>query len=128
MRIIFFSLLLSGLLGCVPDDEPAIIDSSLNGEWTLTSVSCFCYFEPENDFTLTKLIFDAKNDKLTVIQNGKYEYFREAGEYSYGGQADRIGFSDNTVYRFEVYGDVLTLTFQDDPLLADDEIVYVLKR
>ncbi len=56
---------------CNPDDESEIADAVLEGEWVLTQVSCFCGFEPETDFTLTRILFDTDNDKITVIQNGE---------------------------------------------------------
>jgi hypothetical protein len=123
--LILLSLL---LFACNPDDEPVIADAVLEGEWVLTNVSCFCGFEPETDFTLTRILFDTDNDKITVIQNGENTFFREAGEYFYGGQGDRIGFADDTVYRFEINGSLLTLTFQDSLQIADDEISYTFKR
>jgi len=38
---------------CNQDDEPAIVDASLEGEWVLSQVLCYCGFEPDSDFTLT---------------------------------------------------------------------------
>ena len=107
------------LVSCNPDDEPAIADAALEGEWILTNVACFCGFEPDTDFTLTRLIFEPENNKITVIQDG---------DYSYGGQGDRFGFSDNSVFRFEINGSLLTLTYQDNPRIADDEVFYTLRR
>jgi len=55
-------------------------------------------------------------------------FFRETGEHFYGGQADRLGFSDNSVYRLEAEGSLLTLTFQDSTEIADDEVTFLFKR
>ena len=123
--VVILSLL---FYACTLDDEPAIADDGLQGEWILTNVSCFCGFDPDTDFTLTRILFDTDNSKITVIQNGGNTFFREAGVYYYGGQGDRIGFADDTVYRFESNGSLLTLTFQDDPQIADDEVFYSFKR
>lgn len=123
--LVIFSML---FFACNQDDEPAIADAALEGEWVLSQILCYCGFEPDIDFALTKINFNTKRDIVTVIQNGKYTFFREAGEYFYGGQIDRIGFADNTVYRFEVDGSQLTLTFQDNPQIADDEVTYVFKK
>lgn len=128
MKNIFLTVLCILLVSCNPDDEPAIADAALEGEWILTNVGCFCGFEPDTDFTLTRLIFEPENNKITVIQDGDYTFFREAGVYYYGGQGDRFGFSDNSVYRFEINGSLLTLTYQDNPRIADDEVFYTLRR
>lgn len=128
MKAFFLSVLSVLLVSCDLVDEPVIADAALEGEWILTNVACFCGFEPDTDFTLTRLIFEPENSKITVIQDGDYTFFREAGVYYYGGQGDRIGFSDNRVYRFEINGSLLTLTYQDEPEIADDEVFYTLKR
>ncbi|APQ17005.1 hypothetical protein BTR34_06570 [Maribacter hydrothermalis] len=113
---------------CNTDDEPVIADAALEGEWQLLNVVCYCSFEPDTDFSLTKINFDTDRSRVTVIHDGQYSFFREAGEHFYGGQGDRIGFSDDTVYRFEVEGSLLTLTLQDNPEIADDEVTFVFKR
>ena len=128
MRINLLVVLTLMFYACNPDDETAIEDAVLEGEWILTNVSCFCGFDPGTDFTLTRILFDTDNDKITVIQNGENTFFREAGEYFYGGQGNRIGFADDTVYSFEINDSLLTLIFQDNPQIADDEVSYTFKR
>lgn len=123
--VVIISLL---FFACNQDDEPAIADSALEGDWVLSQVLCFCGFEPDTNFALTEINFDTDRDRVTVTQNGTYPFFRDAGEYFYGGQGDRIGFADNMVYSFEVDGSRLTLTFQDNPQLSDDEVTYFFNR
>ncbi len=128
MKAIFLTVLCILLVSCMQDDEPVIADAALEGEWVLTNVACFCFFEPDTDFTSTRLIFEPEDSKITVIHDGDLSFFREAGVYYYGGQGNRIGFSDNSVYRFEINGSLLTLTYQDEPEIADDEVFYTLRR
>lgn len=123
-NVLFLLLFLS----CNTFEEDVIWDSGLEGQWTLINISCFCGFTQETDFTQTSLIFDTDNDRLTVVQNGNQSFFREAGTYAYGGESTHIGFSDNTVYRFELNGDILRLEYQDDPQIADDEVVYTFEK
>ncbi|TLP82646.1 hypothetical protein [Maribacter sp. ACAM166] len=128
MKVKLLVVLTMLLSACNQDDEPAIVDTALEGDWVLSQVLCYCGFDPDTDFALTQINFDTERDLVTVTQNGEYTFFREAGEYFYGGQVDRIGFSDDSVYRFEVDESRLTLTFQDNPQIADDEVTYVFKR
>lgn len=128
MKLTFVFFLSILMLACSTDDEPAIADASLEGEWVLTNVTCYCAFGEATNFNLTELVFEPDGNKLTVIQNGEHTFFREAGVHYYGGQGDRIGFSDDTVYRFEVNGPLMTLTYQDVPEIADDEVFYSFKR
>lgn len=128
MKFRFLIVLSLLFFACNVDDEPVIADAELEGEWQLSNVICYCWFEPDTDFSLTKINFDTDRSKVTVTHDGQYTFFREAGEHFYGGQGDRIDFSDDTVYRFEVEGSLLTLTLQDNPQIADDEVTYVFKR
>tara|TARA_R110002126_G_scaffold65818_2_gene167686 strand:- start:507 stop:893 length:387 start_codon:yes stop_codon:yes gene_type:complete len=128
MKLRFLFVLAVLFFACNPDDEPAIADTALEGEWVLSQVVCYCGFEPDTDFSLTKIVFDTDRDLVIVTHDGEYAFFRETGEHFYGGQGNRLGFSDNSVYRFEVEGALLTLTFQDSPEIADDEVTYIFKR
>lgn len=128
MRVKLLALLSLVLFACNTDDEPVIADAVLEGEWKLSQVICYCGFEPNADFSLTTVVFDTDRSLVIVNHEGEYTFFREAGEHFYGGQGDRIGFADDTVYRFEVERSLLTLTFQDSPQIADDEVTYVFKR
>lgn len=128
MKLRFLVVLSLSFFACNPDDEPAIADAILEGKWVLSRVVCYCGFEPNTDFSLTKIVFNSDRDLVTVTHDGEYTFFREAGEHFYGGQADRLGFSDNSVYRFEVEESLLTLTFQDSPQISDDEVTYIFTR
>jgi hypothetical protein len=128
MKLRFLVVLSLLFLGCDPDDEPTIADAALEGEWVPSQVVCYCGFEPDTDFSLTNVVFNTDRDLVTVTHDGEYTFFRETGEHFYSGQGDRLDFSDNSVYRFEVEGSLLTLTFQDSPEIVDDEVTYIFKR
>lgn len=110
------------------DDDPLIADAELEGEWTLSDVICYCGFASDIDFSLTKVSFNPNKNSVTVTSESEYSFFRNNGEHTYGGQANRINFSDGSVYFFETKGELLTLTFEDNPDIADDEITYIFKR
>ncbi|UWX54694.1 hypothetical protein NYZ99_17895 [Maribacter litopenaei] len=116
------------LLSCDSENDPVIQDAALHGEWMLQEISCFCGFDPETDFSETKLFFDVENSKLTVINEGTSQFFKEAGEYYYGGQNNILDFTDGTSYQFQVKGRQLSLVYLDNPNIADDEVAYYFIR
>ncbi|WP_281541459.1 lipocalin family protein [Maribacter aestuarii] len=125
---LLFSVLLL-LFSCSKDEDGKDLeDASLEGSWVLTNVSCFCGFPEDNDFTETLLLFDTEENKVTVDNRGKYEYFKPSGTYSYNGEDNRIKFEDGRNYRFEINKEILNLIFMDEPNIADDEITYTLER
>lgn len=125
----FFLILVTALyLSCETDDQPVILDAGLNGEWILQEVSCFCAFDPEIDFSQTRILFDVENSLLTVFNEGNYQLFKEPGEYYYGGQNNIINFADDTSYQFEINGSQLSLVYLDNPNIADDEVAYFFIR
>lgn len=122
--IVFF---LIGLVSC-SDDANEVEDNSLNGEWTLTNVSCFCGFPDPPEFNLTQVNFVAANNELIVLNTGSQVYFREDGTYSYSGNGNRITLENENSYDFEVTGNTMQLIFVDQPGIADDEVTYSFIR
>lgn len=110
------------------DDASLLEDGGLNGAWTLTNVSCFCGFPDPPEFERTTLTFDVESNEIEVLNEGGFMYFRENGTYSYTSEDSRITLEDERSYDFEIIGDTLSLQFVDEPLLADDEILYSLVR
>ena len=121
-------MILVFLISCDSDNDTIIQDTGLNGEWILQEVSCFCAFDAQVDFSQTRLIFETDANILTVINEGTDRFFKEAGEYQYGGQNNILDFTDNTSYQFEVSGNQLTLVYLDNPNIADDEVAYFFSR
>ncbi|ASV30526.1 hypothetical protein [Maribacter cobaltidurans] len=125
----FFWVMISILfISCNQDDGPVIQDTSLNGEWILQDISCFCGFDPEIDFSETRLFFDTENDKLTVFNDGDNQFFKQSGDYYYGGQNNILTFTDDTSYQFEIKGKQMSLVYLDNPNIADDEVAYFFVR
>lgn len=115
-------------LACVDDDDPAVDDIALKGEWVLSDISCYCTFDPEIDFLQTHIFFDTEEGSLTVTHNSEYNLFKKEGVYYYGGQGFIIDFADDTAYQFNVRGNQLILVYLDDPDIADDEVTYYFTR
>lgn len=122
---LFFALL---SLACDNSEEEVILDGTLEGAWELQEIQCYCAFEPETDFSDTRLVFDTKNDRVEVIDGNADQFFKQAGTYFYGGQSNVINFPDGTGYQFEVNGNQLMLVYLDVPGIADDEVVYFFRR
>jgi len=123
------SLLVIGLMilfSCSDDND--IEDNELNGEWTLTNVSCFCGFPDPTDFHLTQLVFNITENEVEVINKGVSTYFMQNGTYSYSGSGNRVSFEDGRSYDFEFTNGNLQLIFVDEPNIADDEVTYTFTR
>lgn len=127
MKLKIVAVLFLLFISC-SNDDPLIADAELEGEWILSDVVCYCGFEPDIDFSLTKISFLPSKNKVTVTNESEYVFFRDNGEHIYGGQANRINFSDGSVYFFETRGEQLTLTFEDNVDIADDEVTYIFTR
>jgi hypothetical protein len=105
-------------------------DDALEGEWILTDVSCFCYFEEDYDFTTNKIIFDTENSQIAVESDSRFNLLKESGTYSYSGKKNEIYFDNDKKlrYTFSIEGFELTLIYQDDPDYLDDEISYIYRK
>ena len=127
MKLKLVAVLFLLFISC-SDDDRVIDDLALEGDWVLSNVVCYCAFEEDVDFSLTTINFDSSRSMVTVTNESEYAFFRENGEHFYGGQANRINFSDGSVYFFETRGEQLTLTYEDNPDIADDEVTFVFTR
>ena len=102
----------------------------LNGQYILRDVSCFCFFE-DYDFSLNQLwFFPSKN--LLVSKGNEYDgvYISSPNEPSGYALIDGVLTltQSNREYVVNFKNDEVTLTFIDDPLIADDEITYYFKK
>ena len=115
---IFLTALL--VFSCSNDDDGQG-STPLEGRWTLTNVVCFCYFGENPDFSVHKLIFEG--NELKVENTGGFNFFESAvGNFSL--QGNTITLNNGQQYTYNIEGDVLELTFVDDPGIADDEIFF----
>ena len=102
----------------------------LSGQYILQNVSCFCFFEDYN-FSVNQLwFFPSKN--LIISKGNEYD-----GVYiSTPNKPEEYNLTDgvltlrnsNKEYVINFTNDEVTLTFIDDPLIANDEITYYFKK
>ncbi len=123
-RILIVLLMTVMVVACSKDDDDNG-NTVLEGRWTLTNVSCFCYFGENPDFSGNKLVFEGNN--LKVENSGDFNFFaNEVGNFTI--QGDVITFNNGLQYTYVVNPGVLELTFVDDPGIADDEILFAYKK
>ncbi|GMN09850.1 hypothetical protein MTsPCn9_18930 [Croceitalea sp. MTPC9] len=127
MKKVLILFLLIGFASCSNNDDE-VEDGSLNGQWTLTNVICFCGFPDPPEFNLTQLTFVSTSNEVIVSNNGSYTYFREDGTYSYSGNDNQIIFENDQSFIFEINDNTLQLIFVDEPGIADDEVTYSFVR
>lgn len=124
MKKAIFIFLIFLATSCTKDE---LEDTSLDGEWILTNVSCFCYFEDDHDFSTSSIIFNTDENQATIENKGE-THLMESGVYGYASKNEQISFGNNRWYIFSVEGSKLTLIYVDEPGLADDEISYTYER
>jgi len=117
-RITSILVLFIVIASCTKDNDD-VINTELEGKWTLTNASCFCYFGENPDFSTHKITFEGST--LNVENDGDIQFLVNAAG-SYTVQGNVITFESGRQYTYVVKGDILELTFVDDPELADDEI------
>lgn len=124
MRKIITILLLTILaVSCSADNpEEGVVNVELEGNWVLENVSCFCYFEPETDFTTHRISFSGS--KLTVVSEGDTFFLTASGDYNYTVEGNLISLPNGAQYRYQVDNQQLQLIFVDNPELADDEVSF----
>ncbi|MGI9552643.1 MAG: lipocalin family protein [Aurantibacter sp.] len=113
--IFFISIL---LLSCAKDNDD-VINTELEGKWTLTHVSCFCGFGENPDFSGHKITFNGS--MLNVENTGEFQFLTDAtGSYTVDGNV--ITLKNGRQYTYVIKEDKLQLTFVDNPQIADDEL------
>ncbi|QCX01354.1 hypothetical protein FGM00_15010 [Aggregatimonas sangjinii] len=124
MRKITTILLLAILaVSCSADNpEEGVVNVDLEGNWVLENVSCFCFFEPDTDFSTHRISFEGS--KLTVSSTDDNFFLMEDGKYNYTVAGNLITFPDGVQYRYQVDNQQLQLNFVDNPELADDEVTF----
>jgi len=124
MKLFLFSILFIVQM-CQKDNTTNNTDE-LSGQYILQNVSCECFFE-DYDFKDNQLwFFPSKN--LIVSKGNEYDgvYISSPNEPSGYSLIDGVLTltKSNREYVVNFNNDELTLTFIDDPLIADDEITY----
>lgn len=75
MRKILLIVSMCLFVACVEDDDPAVDDVALEGEWVLSDIRCYCSFDTEIDFSQTHILFDTEEGSLTVTHNSEHNFF-----------------------------------------------------
>lgn len=112
------------LVSC--EDQDDALDAGLQGKWTLVSVSCYCEFSTDVDFGSVGVTFTGAD--LTVQNTGDLGYFANAeGHFTQAGRV--LTFINGERYTYDISENgMLTLTYVDDPEIADDEISYSFEK
>ncbi len=127
MKKVLILFLILSVFSCSNNDDE-VEDSSLNGQWILTNISCFCGFPEEPNFEATLITFISSENNIVVENTGDFEWFRANGTYNYSGDGNQITLEDGRSYDFEISGNTLELIFVDEPNIADDEVNYSFVR
>lgn len=129
MKKVILVLALSFLCTACSDNDDAYSAAALNGEWVLTNVFCFCFFEPNEDFSVHQLIFDSRMSQVTVINQGETRFFQDSGTYSYRIEKDKITLEgEDRSYTYSIENNTLNLIYVDRPDIADDEISFTYRK
>lgn len=107
------------LVSCTKDTDD-VVHVDLEGKWTLTSASCFCAFDPNTDFSANKITF--KGSTLVINNAEDMAFLGNSGNYTYTVEGNLISLPNGRQYRYSIKGSTLTLTFVDNPDVADDEL------
>ncbi|MCP4974763.1 MAG: hypothetical protein GY931_01260 [Maribacter sp.] len=120
-KLISILLMTVLIVSCSNDnkDDSNTTPTPLEGKWTLTNASCFCAFGNNPDFSGHKLTFEGNNMK--VENTGEFKFLTNAaGVFTL--QGSLITFKNGEQYNYEIKAGALSLTFVDDPQIADDEL------
>ena len=128
MKFFLFPLLF--IVQMCQNDNITDNSDELKGQYILQNVSCFCFFE-DYDFRDNQLWF-FPNKNLIVSKGDEYDgvYISSPNEPTEYYLIDNVLTltSTNKKYTVNINDDEVTLTFIDDPLIADDEITYYFKK
>lgn len=126
MKCFSFSFLIL-LLTC--QKAPLPEEESLQGQWILEDVSCFCFFD-NYDFESNQLwIFPNQKQLLSKGHNGNSVGISALNQpVEFDMIANVLHLSNGRKYNVEIQNEKLTLSYIDVPEIADDEITYYFKK
>lgn len=102
---------------------------SLEGQWILENVSCFCFFENDSFETNQLWFFSDKSLLLSKGIVGESVGISEINnplKYKVVGQT--LSLSSGRSYSYELKNNTLILHYIDVPEIADDEISYTFRK
>lgn len=125
-KLVFLSALVVSFSCSNNDDSEK--ETLLSGEWYLSEVNCFCFFDSDN-FEEYTLRFDISKNTLHLNNPaGKPYFIAESGSYEYNIDEDIIIINGTEAFQFEMNNSNLILTYVDEPSIADDELVLRYNR
>lgn len=125
-KLIF--LLIIVISGSCSNKDDSEKEKLLSGEWYLSEVNCFCYFD-SNNFEEYTLRFDTSKNTLHLNNPAGNPFFiAESGSYEYIIDEDTIIINGSEAFQFEMNNSSLILTYVDEPEIADDELVLRYNR
>jgi len=123
-KYFFVIMIFFAFSSCDEIGDVKLESGPLDGRWVLQRVSCFCFFGDDFDFSVHKLQFNQNSGELIIENSDETSFISTAGTYEISVQGETIIISGNRKleYNYEINEDTLTLTFVDNPDIADDEI------
>ena len=121
--------LVVGLLGSCSKDKNDE-DLSLQGNWILTDVMCFCG-PSEEDLSKYTLQFDVKKSTVTIVNGNKENSgneWLESGTFSFTLENNIIRIEGSPDGIYEIKGNVLQMSFDPIPAAVDDEFTLMYKK
>jgi len=124
-KLILILLLSVAITSCSKEDDN---QKQLSGTWILVNVDCFCGFDPAINNNSYKLIFtEGKNELVLENPAEGYSYIAESGTYNYTLDGNVLKVK-NLNFTYKIEGENLTLSFVDNPQIADDELDLTYKK
>lgn len=122
MRKITTILIAIILLVSCSKEPNEVINVELQGSWSLANAICYCAFDENTDFSVHGLVFNGS--ELSSFNRGEPQFLSDAsGNYTVEGNL--ISFSNSRQFRYTIEDNILTLSFVDNPDIADDELTLV---
>lgn len=129
-NFITYLLIFTVLISCEKLEEvnPNTSTSELQGTWELNKALCFCFYGDDFNFGAHKLTFNTSATEVNIENSSETFFLSGAGTYPIVTEADRITIKDSIGYLYSIKSDTLTLTYVDDPELADDELTLIYSK
>lgn len=118
-----YVLIITALLLVSCDKNDDSYSGLLDGKWVLQRAICYCYFGDDFNFNGHQIVINQKNN-LLQIQNSDETYFiNTTGQYLLEVDGNELIVDKKQKYTFVQNNNSLTLSYVDNPMIADDEIV-----
>ena len=110
------------------EESDVQIVHSLEGQWILEDVSCFCVFEDDSFKDSQLWFFPDKSQLVSKGIEGKSLSVSSLNMPTTYSLIDDVLQIDTKQYTVQYDGDRLTLSYIDNPDIADDEITFYYRK